>query len=217
MRILQGLHNSRSRTSGVKRTIAEPLGPPASPPAMIELGIVLCPGPATGCAAPATGRSSGGKDLSRHEWGRDGRTGTVSLGPTTDSKDNEADLALGRDGYAIHPLPILAAVAGSQASRRCVDGGDPCFARRTNGARTPPEHLGPRGKTLLVGRQPDPLIPVARPVFRRHGSQTFGRGTGSGREGWRRHWTFPQRFCNNVARRLALSYASDRTMPSSLH
>lgn len=80
------------------------------------------------------GRSRGGKNLSCHDRDGDPRAGPVSLDSMVDSKDNEADPALGRKGHASNPPLILATVAGSPVGRRCVNSVDLHLARRMHGA-----------------------------------------------------------------------------------
>lgn len=120
-------------------TTAEPLGPPVSPPDTIEFGAVLSrDGDRLYFASDRDG-GHGGTDLYYSDWDGHAWAEPVNLGPAINSANNEADLALSRDGNTIiFPATRADSIAGST---------DLYVTRRVNGAWSPPENLGPRVNT----------------------------------------------------------------------
>ena len=122
-----------------KWTTAEPLGPTVSPQDTIEFGAVLSRDGKRLYFASNRNGGHGGTDLYYSDRDGDAWAKPVNLGPTINSKDNEADLALSRDGNTIiFPATRADSIAGST---------DLYITRRVDGAWTPPENLGPRVNT----------------------------------------------------------------------
>lgn len=128
-----------SRLRDGEWTEAEPIGPPVSPPDTIEFGALLSRDGTRLYFASNREGGHGGTDLYYSDWTGDAWEEPVNLGPTINSKGNEADLALSRDGNTIiFPSTRADSIASST---------DLYATRRVNGTWSPPENLGPRVNT----------------------------------------------------------------------
>ena len=118
---------------------AEPIGPPVSPPDTIEFGALLSRDGKRLYFASNREGGHGGTDLYYSDRTGDAWAEPVNLGSTINSKHNEADLALSRDGNTI--------IFPSTRADSIADSTDLYISRRMNGAWSTPENLGPRVNT----------------------------------------------------------------------
>lgn len=120
-------------------TKAESIGSPASPPDTIEFGALLSRyGKRLYFASNRQG-GHGGMDLNYSDRTGDKWLEPVNLGPVINTKEDEVDLALSRDGNTI--------IFPSKRADSIADSTDLYVTRSSNGAWSPIENLGPRVNT----------------------------------------------------------------------
>ena len=131
------IHISRLRNS--QWTKAEPIGPSVSPPGTIEFGAVPSRDGKRLYFSSNRAVGHGGMDVYYSDRTGDKWSQPVNLGPVINTKENEVDLALSRDGNTIIlPTKRADSIAGST---------DLYIARRKNGRWSAIENLGPRINT----------------------------------------------------------------------
>ncbi len=172
-----------SRLRDGQWTKAEPVGPPVSPPDTIEYGALLSRDGARMYFASNREGGHGGMDLYYSDRTGDKWSQPVNLGPVINTTENEADMALSRDGKTIiFPSKRADSIAGST---------DLYVSRSENGAWSPVENLGPRvntsgtdtcpwlgydGHTLYLNTDWDGLVPGEKGpmlVWKIHYSEGF--------------------------------------------
>mgnify|MGYP001170526364 CR=1 FL=1 len=128
-----------SRLRDGKWTKAEPIGPPVSTPDTIEYGALLSRDGKRMYFASNREGGYGGMDLYFSDRTGDQWSQPVNLGPVINTRENEADLALSRDGKTIiFPSKREDSIAGST---------DLYVSHSENGVWSPVENLGPRVNT----------------------------------------------------------------------
>ena len=155
-----------SHLRGGEWSKAEWIGSPASPPDTVEFGAVISRDGKTLYFSSNREGGYGGMDLYSSQLSGGKWSQPVNFGPAVNTKENEVDAALSRDGNAIiFPSKQADSIAGST---------DLYITRRVNGAWSPIENLGPRintpgtdtcpwlghdGHTLYLNSDWDGLVP----------------------------------------------------------
>ena len=155
-----------SHLRGGEWSKAEWIGSPASPPDTVEFGAVISRDGKTLYFSSNREGGHGGMDLYSSQLSGGKWSQPVNFGPAVNTKENEVDAALSRDGNAIiFPSKQADSIAGST---------DLYITRRVNGAWSPIENLGPRintpgtdtcpwlghdGHTLYLNSDWDGLVP----------------------------------------------------------
>ena len=145
---------------------AEWIGSRASPPDTVEFGAVMSRDGKTLYFASNREGGHGGMDLYSSERIGDQWSEPVNLGTAVNTKENEVDAALSRDGNAI--------IFPSKRADSIAESTDLYATRKENGDWSPPESLGPRvntpgtdtcpwlgydGHTLYLNSDWDGLVP----------------------------------------------------------